>query len=258
MAGSVFSETSQAQLYQSEDKHFWFKTRAEFIINRLKNLGLLGAEYEVAEIGCGNGYTSSKLINYYSHYHAIEGTESAIQNMQERLNTVDISPSKYTLTVADITKYKFSKQYDLVFAFDVIEHIEPKELDLALKIIKENLSSNGKLVITVPAFQWLWTCIDEQAGHFRRFDNKSLEQVLTNNGFKIEYHSYMFLAVLPFYIAQRYLLLKQHGKSASDSHLEINPILNTILYGLTMLDFIILKVTKRLGLGSSLFCVASK
>ncbi len=255
---TIFSEKSQSQLYKSEDAHFWFKTRAKFIIDRLKHLGLLRKEYQVAEIGCGNGYTSSKLINHYSHYHALEGTESAIANMQLRLNEAGLDSKLYTLTVADLTKYEFNKSYDLVFAFDVLEHIDPKDLAITLKIIYQALSTNGKFVITVPAFNWLWTSIDVQAGHFQRFDRKSLEELLSTNGFKVNYYSYMFLAVLPFYILQRYLLNLKHGETAGDSHLEINPILNTVLHGLTMLDFMLVKLTCRLGLGSSLFCVASK
>ncbi len=255
---TIFSEKSQTQLYKSEDSHFWFKTRAKFIISRLKHLGLLKKEYQVAEIGCGNGYTSSKLINYYSHYHALEGTEAAISNMQLRVNEANLDSKLYSLTVADLTKYKFEKEHDLIFAFDVLEHIHPSDLSSALKTIRDGLCNKGKFIITVPAFSWLWTSIDEEAGHFQRFDIASLTELLTTNGYTVNYYSYMFLTVLPFYILQRYILKLKHKKTVGASHLAINPILNTALELLAMIDLMLVRLTNRLGLGSSLFCVASK
>ena len=259
---TILSTDSQSKLFNSEDRHFWFKSRAEFIINRLKTFQLLNKEFNALEIGCGNGYTSSQLINSYSHYHALEGSQTAIENMQQRLLEANIKQEKYTLTVADLTEYKLAPEsYQLVLAFDVLEHIDPQELNKTLKSIHDSLSINGKIVITVPAFKWLWTNIDTLSGHYQRFDSKSMTQVLEANGFKVDYLSYIFMTVLPFYLAQRFMLNQKQDQLKSnlaESHMSINPIINFILGNLTKINFIILSMLSFLPIGSSLFCIATK
>lgn len=254
----IFSKEAQDHLFEREERHFWFRSRAEFIIGRLKHLGLLSKDHEVAEIGCGNGYTSSKLMNYYKHYCATEGSSEALRNMQARLNNLGIDTSLYTLKTIDLSKEDLGNKYDIVFAFDVLEHIPPDQLDIVLAKIYQSLKPEGNLVITVPAFMWLWTSIDDSAGHYQRFTRTSFAALATKHGFKINYSSYLFMAVLPFYIAQRYLLKLKHGAKAAEGHLEINPLINTILYTLCQLDALIISILGRLPVGSSLFSVISK
>ncbi len=249
---TIFSSEAQAKLFAAEDKHFWFRARAEFIIDKLKQFGLLDSSYKVAEIGCGNGYTSSQLIRHYAHYYAYEGSPKALEQMKCRLE--DIDPSKYSLRVSDISQSQLEPNLDLVLALDVLEHIAPEDLPKVLEQIAKSLKSSGRLVLTVPAHMWLWSSVDEEAKHYQRFDIKSMRKLLEQNGFQIKYYSYLFLMVLPFYIAQRYLL--QSREKISSSHLSINPILNLIFGLLSNLDLLASKLLGMLPLGSSLFCIA--
>ncbi len=80
-------------------------------------------------------------------------------------------------------------------AFDVVEHIED---DLSfLKSCHQVLADEGKLFITVPAFEALWSHEDVHAGHYRRYTVQSLEKVVKEAGFQIEYCTYFFAALVP-------------------------------------------------------------
>jgi hypothetical protein len=83
--------------------------------------------------------------------------------------------------------------------FDVLEHIED---DVAtLSSICEMLISRGRLYITVPAYQFLFSGEDRAAGHFRRYSRRSLNYALTQSGFNIEYGGYFFfLLPLPIFL----------------------------------------------------------
>lgn len=257
---TIFSGEAQCKLFAAEEKHFWFNIRAKLIIDRLKDLKLLDKSFEVAEIGCGNGYTSTRLMPYFQHYHASEGSKEALANLEKRLQVHGLDDEKYTLSCIDLKQEKLKGEYDLLFAFDVIEHIAPKDLDAVLKSISSSIKSDGHFVLTVPAFSWLWSPVDDQSGHFQRFDIQSMTALLESAGFKVTYHSYLFFMVLPFYILQRALYQFMQPKDSSDEKnpLAINPVVNSVLYVLSKIDFVLLKIFGKLGLGSSLFCVARK
>lgn len=138
--------------------------------------------------------------------------------------------------------------------------IDRNDLDIVLKSISSSIKSDGHFVITVAAFSWLWSPVDDQSGHFQRFDVQSLTMLLEPAGFKFTYHSYLFFMVLPFYILQRALYQFMQPKDSNDEKdpLAINPVVNSILYVLSKIDFVLLKIFGKLGLGSSLFCVARK
>ena len=82
----------------------------------------------------------------------------------------------------------------MVGLFDVLEHIEQEAEFLSL--VSGMLSVHGLVFLTVPAYAWLWSREDEEAGHFRRYTRTSLAGVLERAGFRIEYSTYIF-SVLP-------------------------------------------------------------
>lgn len=92
----------------------------------------------------------------------------------------------------------FPNQVSSVGIFDVLEHIDTE--DIFLQSIHTGLSHGGKLYITVPAHQWLWSESDNR-GHCRRYCKKSLIGVLQKNGFRVLYVSYFFgILVIPIFL----------------------------------------------------------
>ncbi|WP_323756880.1 class I SAM-dependent methyltransferase [Roseivirga sp.] len=175
--------------YQLEDNSYWFAHRntcLSFIINKYATEGVF------ADVGGGNGFVSAMLQESGHHVVLIEPGQTGCFNAKKRgiekvacARLEDVDWSKSELKNAGI--------------FDVLEHIEAHEV--FLKTIHSALAENGKLFITVPSFQHLWSQEDVKAGHFRRYTKKSLSQVLSRAGFKMTYSSYMFSCLhLPIYV----------------------------------------------------------
>lgn len=85
--------------------------------------------------------------------------------------------------------------FDIVVAFDVIEHVE-EDLD-SLKRLRSLLKQDGKIVMTVPAFPFLWSRHDETHHHFRRYTRRHLDSVLREAGYEVEYISYYNSLLFP-------------------------------------------------------------
>lgn len=85
-----------------------------------------------------------------------------------------------------------------VGAFDVVEHIE-NDLEF-LQSMRACIKPGGRVFITVPAYKWLWSSEDVDAGHYRRYTPASLCRVMQNAGFQVEYCTGLF-AWLPLPIA---------------------------------------------------------
>ena len=97
--------------------------------------------------------------------------------------------------------FDYSDPFDLVVAFDVIEHIrEDRE---SLTRLRSLLKGGGKMVMTVPAFPFLWSRHDETHHHFRRYTRAHLEKTLKDAGFEVEYISYYNSILFPAVAAVR-------------------------------------------------------
>lgn len=115
---------------------------------------------------------------------------------------------------------------DLVLMLDVLEHVQD---DVALlQHWMRGLEPGTQIVISVPAFNWLWSPHDEVLGHYRRYTRRGLIKVLQSAGLKVEACSYFFGAVLPLVALVRLLSRKQKDRSSSDLR-QHSSLVNSIL-----------------------------
>ncbi len=91
--------------------------------------------------------------------------------------------------------------FDVVCAFDVVEHCEPESTSLNEMV--RVLKPGGRLMISVPAYQWAWTEFDEAAGHHRRYTRKRAEAAVRAAGLRVDRATYVFAGVFPFFAAER-------------------------------------------------------
>ena len=96
----------------------------------------------------------------------------------------------------DLLKEPFIKHFDVVCLFDVLEHIEHD--NFALKNVSKILVEGGRVVITVPAHKWLWSNVDFNSGHKRRYSGKMIKELSENNGFKVLFISHFFTFIISF------------------------------------------------------------
>jgi len=144
------------------------------------------------------------------------------------------------------------EKYDLVTAFDTLEHLERDEQ--ALRNWHDLLNQNGFLLITVPAYQWLFAAHDRALQHFRRYSRGELIKKVEAAGFKIVRASYFVTLLFPIILVQR-LLTK--NTPAKNSYASLPSWLNIILIGIMKFEaWLLLGV--NLPFGSSIILIAEK
>ena len=228
-------------IYQ-EKYHWWFKARREILDSYLSNFNL-PENANILEIGCGTGGNIPILQQY--------GTVKAIE--------MDVFAIEYAKnTGAEIRQghlpnnFPYDGKFDLICMFDVLEHIEKD--NETLKVIKDYLKPNGKLFITVPAYQWLYGSHDKLLHHKRRYSKRDLVQKLNTNKFDIVKLSFFNTLLFPFVIIAR-ILDMINPSNTSTGYGTPNKILNSIFYSVFRSEKKILKIM-RFPFGTSLIVLA--
>jgi SAM-dependent methyltransferase len=153
--------------------------------------------------------------------------------------------------------------FDVVSAFDVVEHCDPESV--ALGELHRVLRPRGRLLLSVPAYQWAWSDHDVANGHHRRYTRPSAERAVEAAGFEVLRATYGFTAVFPAFAADRAMrsLRQRLGASAADGPADVvdlppvHPLVERALLGLCRLDRRALG-RHDLPFGSSVFLAAEK
>lgn len=145
--------------------------------------------------------------------------------------------------------------FDVVSAFDVVEHCDDDEL--AVAELARVLAPGGRMLLSVPAYQWAWSDHDVQAGHHRRYTRRRLTGLVGRTGMQVLRATYAFGAVFPIFLAER--VRRRIGCApVGDTRLpRVSPRTDRALTALCSLDA---RVLRRCDLpfGSSVFIVAVK
>ena len=111
--------------------------------------------------------------------------------------------------------------YDLIGAFDVIEHIDDDTA--ALASIAGKLKPRGKLVMTVPAHQWMWSAHDVVNHHKRRYSKRGLRRLIEGSPLRLDGLGYFNSLLFPVAVAER-SASRLRGKEDSDLTLPPKPL----------------------------------
>ncbi|MGI2902397.1 class I SAM-dependent methyltransferase [Tolypothrix sp. VBCCA 56010] len=197
-----------------EDKHWWFVGRRMIIEQAIRKLSL-PKNAQILEVGCGTG-GNLRMLKSHGQVSAMELNEIACKIANER----QVIPVKLG-GLPD--KIPFSKEYDIILILDVLEHLDD---DLAaLLALHRKLKTGGALLVTVPAYQFLWSQHDEINHHKRRYVLKNLQQIVRKAGYTVHYSSYFNFFLFPIVAGVRYLrkLLKLESNSLDNSDLHLPP-----------------------------------
>lgn len=214
-----------AQLYQefgqNEDTHWWFTARRA-IVKRFLQANLPSSHgLKVIDVGCGTGGMLPLLAEFGHDVTGLDTSDDALKFAQTR------APSARLLKGQLPDGLPAGEQFDLITAFDVIEHI-PDAVS-ALKVLRGALTPNGRLVVTVPAFQFLWSDHDVLNHHQRRYNDALLREHLSGAGFTPEHSSYFNTWLFPGIAAVR-LIQKLSPKTGGASDFSIpSPLMNKAL-----------------------------
>ena len=248
-----FDSSAFEFLFQMEQRHFWHVGRREIIFDVLSRNILDLAGCRMLEIGCGNG----NVLTYLKENGvSIEGGDIFLEGLrfcQQRMG----SSGLYQI---DILSLPFRNEFDIIGAFDVLEHIDDDEK--ALLEISQALKPGGKLILTVPAYTFLWSYFDVQSHHERRYNKKELVTKLEWNGFIIKKISFFMFFLFPLLAAIRLISnIFQRGKSGEDikPSLELRtvPVVNEVFLELLKLERLLIRYL-GLPFGTSLLVLAEK
>jgi SAM-dependent methyltransferase len=231
-------QTGSASLKQPD--YWWYRARSEMLRTVLRPY--VGTPTRLLDVGSADGPS----VEWMSGDH--------------RRVTIDVDPrglrpgegicaSALALPFPDAT-------FDVVGAFDVLEHCEPE--DVALNELARVLTPGGRLLLSVPAYQWAWTDHDVQAGHYRRYTRPRLLKAVEASGFTVDRATYGFSGVFPFFAAERVVRRLRKPAPRNDKSLPtVSPAMDRILMGLTRVELRLLR-SRDLPFGSSVFLAASK
>ena len=171
--------------FQVEDESFWFRHRNACILEVMKQFPPPGA---VFDIGGGNGFVAKSMQDAGFEVALIEPGAAGARNALRR--------GLHSVVCATLEDAAFAAEsMPAIGLFDVVEHIENDQAFLAE--LRAQLIPGGRLYITVPAYQALWSQEDHDAGHYRRYSRSGLHQVLEGSGFTIEFLTGFFQFLLP-------------------------------------------------------------
>jgi len=177
-----------------EENHWWFSGRREILnsyLNRLK----INKNSKIFEIGCGTG-SNLNMLSKHGNVTAMEPSDVAVYHLKKKnIENIQFFKGSCPEDLSD------SKKYDLICMFDVLEHISGDK-EAVLKSLSM-LNKNGRLFITVPAYQWLWSTHDENLMHKRRYTKDSLISLFQDVNVIEEHFTYFNTILFPFAILDR-------------------------------------------------------
>lgn len=158
--------------YEQEESHWWFAARKQIIARIIEQWGNLSPGDTVLDIGCGTG----AILKYLSNTYRVVGIDMsplAVEYCHKRgLDEVFVMPAE------EFPREKYDVKAALLL--DVIEHIEDDRS--VLSAAREIVGPDGRVIVTVPAYPWLWSAHDVLHHHYRRYTSESLRRALDDAG----------------------------------------------------------------------------
>ena len=199
-------------------RHWWFRGRSKIIESFVFDKNWLAGEFGVLDIGTGYGALIPVLKNI--------GSVDVIEPFEGAYNDLRMIGVRNIFNISDFPTNYPEFKYDYVTMFDVLEHIEDDSK--ALKIIKDKLLvPEGKIVLTVPSYGWLWSEHDEVNKHFRRYNRSQIKTLLALAGFRNIRTTYFMTILFPVAVLQR-LIEKYITKNYVDLRMP-NNLINRIM-----------------------------
>lgn len=243
-----------------EERHFWFRARNRAIETLARDIAEgWNSPPRILEVGCGTGNVLRVLLKLRA-----EGTVVGMDLFHEGLRQARVRTG-CRLVQADVRALPFGSSFDLIGAFDILEHL-PDDVEV-LGLLRTLLKPGGSLLFTVPAEPGLWSYCDEGAHHYRRYTRSSLKLKLMNAGYTVDYLSNYMAFIFPLLWFTRWLIANHHRRvpmtfeekqAKALSELRIVPVINGLLTLVLSQEARLLGRRIHLPLGTSLVGIARR
>jgi SAM-dependent methyltransferase len=232
------TQRGSASIEQAD--YWWYRARTDLLRAGLEQY--LGDPGRILDVGSADGPSVGWM----------EGRRRVQLDLDPRGLTpgVGVCGSALALPFAD-------RSFDVVAAFDVLEHCEPEQQAVA-ELVRV-LAPGGRLLLSVPAYAWAWTYHDQRAGHYRRYTRRRLLRAVDGHGLDVRRCSHAFAGTFPFFAAQRMLtrLRRATPKPGAPRLPPVSPATERVLLGLSRREERVLR-GHDLPFGSSILLAAIK
>jgi len=174
--------------YNQNKNHWWFEGRKLVLSKILKKYSI--NKKIILDYGCGVGINLNMLSKFGKVFY-YDTSRLAINYVKK-----NYSNKNFFININKLYKYK--KKFDLIVATDVIEHIKNDKREIIK--ISNLLKKNGYVLITVPAFQCLYSSKDKSLKHYRRYNKETLRNLLNKHFYEIKFTYFNFILFLPIAI----------------------------------------------------------
>lgn len=217
------SPDAYLEMAETEAGHWWFRGRRDILATILSGLEL-PRDPSILEIGAGTGGNLA-MLSRFGKVSAVEMDGTALQLAREKTGGVyDIRSGR----CPDDMPFP-DRSFDLVCLLDCLEHIADDAGSLACAA--RMLKPRGAVLITVPAYQWLWSRHDVFLHHQRRYSRRSLQALVTRCGLRLDRISYFNTLLSPLAIAARVSDQLRGSETATGAGIPSQPI-NSALHAL--------------------------
>jgi 2-polyprenyl-3-methyl-5-hydroxy-6-metoxy-1,4-benzoquinol methylase len=167
-------------------RHWWWRVREYILLRRLTSLfAATDRSARILDVGCGAGLFFDALQRF-GHVEGIESDRSAVERGGKWRANILVGQ----LDAA----FKPAAPYDAILMLDILEHVpDPEQL---LHLARPLVKPDGRVVITVPAFNWLWTKHDDLNHHLRRYTASQIRQTVAAAGLVVTDSTYLFQSLI--------------------------------------------------------------
>ncbi len=232
-----------------EAGHFWFVGRNAILRDCMRRY--FADAKNILEIGCGTGFVLSSTRSIYP-----DARLSGSDIFTEGLAFAKARVPDAILFQMDALHIPYREEFDLIGAFDVLEHIEDDQLALAQ--IYQACRKGGGVILTVPQHRWLWSSTDDYAHHKRRYTRAEFMDKVQGCGFRVDYVGSFVSLLLPVMLASRLLQKSAQAEDQMDVGFKIGKLANRLLGVVMNVERWLIARGFSFPLGGSLLLVARR
>jgi SAM-dependent methyltransferase len=182
------------RMAELDEVHWWYVARRKVLQALIQRTVQPPANARILEVGCGTGH-NLKMLESFGSADGIEIDAEARALAEKRLGRKIATAPLPEMPGVD------RRAYDLVAALDVVEHIDDDRATIAA--LGSCLKPGGKLLVTVPAHQWMWSAHDQLNHHKRRYSRSALRQLIEESPLRLDSIGYFNSLLFPLAVAAR-------------------------------------------------------
>lgn len=234
-------------MYKIEDSHWWYQGMASMVRNVIRKFCWQGETLRILDAGCGTG-ANMRMLAAYGDVIGLDLSPHAIHLSRKRGQKNVMRASVMALPFA-------SESFDIVASFDIL-YFAGMDDELALREARRVLVLGGKMILRVPAFDWLRGIHDEKVSTGHRYTLNEIAKKMERNGLQVIFINYVNTILFPLILLKRLGEKFLPGQTDSDIAIDLGPLDTLFRACLTLESQVITRIS--IPFGVSILAVGKK